>query len=56
MHSVRKSANMTSITGRKPASDRPIDAPVMPASLIGVEITRPGKSVDKPGVTLNAPP
>ena len=26
------------------------------ASLIGVEITRPGKSVDKPCVTLNAPP
>ena len=30
MHSVRKSANMTSITGLKPSSARPIEAPVTP--------------------------
>ena len=55
MHSVRKSANMTSITGLKPSSARPIDAPVTPASLIGVEITRPGKSRRQPLRDLERP-
>ena len=31
-------------------------APVMPASLMGVEMTRPLNSSDSPAVTLKAPP
>jgi hypothetical protein len=56
MQRVRKSANITSMTGRMPSSASPMQAPVMPASLMGVEMTRSGKVLDSPWVTLKAPP
>src|SRR5262245_8778068 len=47
---------MISTTGLNPASARPMPVPTMAASLMGVESTRSGNSVDSPAVTLNAPP
>ena len=55
-HSPKKSPNMISTTGRRPPSARPFATPTIPASLIGVLITRSGKESDKRRVALKAPP
>jgi len=47
---------MISTTGRKPRKAIPAAMPVILASDIGLVITRSGKAVDKPRLTLNAPP
>jgi hypothetical protein len=54
--SVAKSANMISTTGRSPASAMPLAMPVIAASAIGVDTTCWGNLVDKPLLTLKAPP
>ena len=57
MPSVMKSANCMSPTGRIPVSAAPTQAPVMPASEMGVSITRSApNSSSIPAVTPNAPP
>ncbi len=49
--------NCISTIGRCPMSAAPIAAPMIPASAIGVSITRSGpNSSRRPAVTLNAPP
>jgi hypothetical protein len=49
--------NCISTTGRMPMCAAPAAAPVKPASLMGVSITRRApKASRKPSVTLNAPP
>ena len=55
-HSARKSPNMISAIGRRPARARPAETPAIAASLIGIARTRSGKSVLNPRVTLKAPP
>jgi hypothetical protein len=52
-----KSRNCISATGRMPIIAAPMAAPMMPASAMGVSITRdaPNRST-KPWVSLNAPP
>ena len=51
-----KSPNMISTTGRMPRNASPVETPVIAASLIGVFRTRPGNSMLKSRVILNAPP
>src|SRR4051812_40601743 len=55
--SGRKSANMTSITGRSPPTALPKAAPAMASSEIGVSNTRSGPCFScRPPVTANTPP
>jgi len=51
-----KSPNMISTIGLLPDIAKPIPAPTIAASLIGVEKTRSGNFDDIPLVILNAPP
>src|SRR5688500_11678660 len=52
-----KSMNCISTTGRMPMWAAPAAAPTIPASLIGVSMTRASpKRSASPSVTLNAPP
>ena len=54
--SATKSPNMISTIAVSPASARPAATPTMPPSLIGVDSTRSREAVDRPRVTLKAPP
>ncbi len=54
--SAAKSPNMASSTTWSPDSARPPATPAIPASLNGVDSTRSGWLVDRPLVTLKAPP
>ena len=53
---AEKSPNMISTTGIKPRMAAPTASPTIEASLMGVVITRVGNSVERPAVTLKAPP
>jgi hypothetical protein len=53
---VTKSPNMISTTGFNPRMAIPVATPTMPASDIGVLNTRSGNELERPRVTLNAPP